>query len=288
MPPLVENGNTVPMTVSVASPMTPADHVKSIHVFNEKNPQPNIGNFYLGPRAGRAQVSTRIRLADSQKIVAIARLSRRLVLVRQRRRRGDAGGLHRGGDLMASALINVPAKAKRGEIIEIKTLMSHIMETGYRHTARARRSARHHHELLLPLQRRRDFPRRTVSGDLGESVHHLLHGGHRERQVRIRMDRRQRFYGDRVGLDNRRMRFGSRISLPALLIAALPSGAAEIPQAERRSGYSFMTPDTQAMQNDDSANPGMLWVLDGEKLWKRKAAPRAKPAPIATGMRAPA
>jgi sulfur-oxidizing protein SoxY len=75
LPPLVENGNTVPMTVSVASPMTADDHVVSIHVFNEKNPQPNIGNFYLGPHAGRAQVSTRIRLADSQKIVAIARLS---------------------------------------------------------------------------------------------------------------------------------------------------------------------------------------------------------------------
>ena len=75
VPPLVENGNTVSLTVSVASPMTAEDHVKSIHVFNEKNPQPNIGNFYLGPRAGRAQISTRIRLADSQKIVAIAKLS---------------------------------------------------------------------------------------------------------------------------------------------------------------------------------------------------------------------
>jgi sulfur-oxidizing protein SoxY len=75
VPPLVENGNTVPMTVSVSSPMTADDYVKSIHVFNEKNPQPNIGNFYLGPRAGRAQISTRIRLADTQKITAIARLS---------------------------------------------------------------------------------------------------------------------------------------------------------------------------------------------------------------------
>jgi sulfur-oxidizing protein SoxY len=75
IPPLVENGNTVPMTVSVASPMTADDHVKSIHVFNEKNPQPNIGNFYLTPASGRAQVSTRIRLADTQKVVAIARLS---------------------------------------------------------------------------------------------------------------------------------------------------------------------------------------------------------------------
>jgi sulfur-oxidizing protein SoxY len=75
VPPLVENGNTVPMTVSVASPMTSDDYVKSIHVFNEKNPQPHIGNFYLGARCGRAQISTRIRLADSQKIVAIAHLA---------------------------------------------------------------------------------------------------------------------------------------------------------------------------------------------------------------------
>ena len=75
VPPLVENGNTVPMTVSVDNPMTADNHVKSIHVFNEKNPQPNIGNFYLGQNAGRPQVSTRIRLADSQKITAIAKLS---------------------------------------------------------------------------------------------------------------------------------------------------------------------------------------------------------------------
>ncbi len=75
IPPLVENGNTVPMTVSVTSPMTSDDYVKSIHVFNEKNPQPNVGNFFLGPRAGRGQIATRIRLADTQTLTAIARLS---------------------------------------------------------------------------------------------------------------------------------------------------------------------------------------------------------------------
>jgi sulfur-oxidizing protein SoxY len=75
VPPLVENGNAVPLTISVDSPMTEGEHVKSIHVFNEKNPQPNVASFYLGPRAGRAQVSTRIRLADSQKLIAIAQLS---------------------------------------------------------------------------------------------------------------------------------------------------------------------------------------------------------------------
>jgi sulfur-oxidizing protein SoxY len=75
IPPLVENGNTVSLTVSVESPMTELDHVKSIHIFNEKNPQPYVTIFRLTPRVGRARVSTRIRLADSQKVVAIARLS---------------------------------------------------------------------------------------------------------------------------------------------------------------------------------------------------------------------
>lgn len=76
LPPLVENGNTVPITVSVESPMTEADHIKAIHVFNEKNPQPHVFNAWLGPRAGRAVVSTRIKLGDSQKIVAIAETSK--------------------------------------------------------------------------------------------------------------------------------------------------------------------------------------------------------------------
>jgi sulfur-oxidizing protein SoxY len=75
VPPLVENGNTVPLTVSVESPMTATDYVKAIHVFNEKNPQPNVIGVHLGPRAGKAAVSTRIKLAAAQKIVAVAELS---------------------------------------------------------------------------------------------------------------------------------------------------------------------------------------------------------------------
>jgi sulfur-oxidizing protein SoxY len=75
VPPLVENGNTVPLTVTVESPMTAADHVISIHVFNEKNPQPNVIGAWLGPRAGKAALSTRIKLADVQKIIAVAQLS---------------------------------------------------------------------------------------------------------------------------------------------------------------------------------------------------------------------
>ena len=75
LPPLVENGNTVPMTVTVDSPMTKADHVKAIHVFNEKNPQANVVSMRLGPRAGKAHVATRIRLAGTQTLTAIAEMS---------------------------------------------------------------------------------------------------------------------------------------------------------------------------------------------------------------------
>jgi sulfur-oxidizing protein SoxY len=75
VPPLVENGNTVSLVVSVDSPMTATDYVKSIRVFNEKNPQPNVINVHLGPRAGKAKISTRFRLADTQMITAIAEMS---------------------------------------------------------------------------------------------------------------------------------------------------------------------------------------------------------------------
>jgi sulfur-oxidizing protein SoxY len=75
LPPLVENGNVVPLAVTVESPMTEADHVRAIHVFTEKNPLPDVVSCRLGPRAGRASVATRIRLTDTQTVVAICELS---------------------------------------------------------------------------------------------------------------------------------------------------------------------------------------------------------------------
>ena len=75
IPPLVENGNSVSMKVAVESPMSEQDHVTAIHVFNEKNPQPNVISVHIGPRAGKAAFATRIKLADSQQIVAIAQMS---------------------------------------------------------------------------------------------------------------------------------------------------------------------------------------------------------------------
>ena len=75
MPPLIDNSNSVSLSVAVESPMTPADHVKAIHVFTEKNPLPNVVSVFLGPRAGRASIGTRVRIADTQTVTAIAELS---------------------------------------------------------------------------------------------------------------------------------------------------------------------------------------------------------------------
>ena len=73
--PLVENGNVVPVHISVSSPMTAADHVRRIALFTSRNPQPEVLVMQLGPRSGRAAVATRMRLATSQQVLAVAELS---------------------------------------------------------------------------------------------------------------------------------------------------------------------------------------------------------------------
>src|SRR5258708_35933935 len=91
------------------------------------------------------------------------------------------------------------------------------------------------------------------------------------------MDRRRRFFRDRFAFQHGRSKSARTIGGVTLMITAdLPLFATEIPQEQRRSGFSFMGPDTKAMQNDDTANPGMLWVLDGEVLWKSKAGAAGK------------
>ena len=137
IPPLVENGNTVAMTVTVESPMTPADHVKVVHVFNEKNPQPNVIDAYFGPRAAKGVVLLAHPPRRHPDPRRDRRDERRLVLVRPGRRHRHARRLP-GVQLMARTLINVPPKAKRGQVIEVKTLISHIMETAIAATRSAR------------------------------------------------------------------------------------------------------------------------------------------------------
>ena len=75
MPDLAENGNMVPFSVAVESPMTGAQYVKSITILSTGNPQPVIATFTLSPASGRALISGRLRLARSQDVLAVAELN---------------------------------------------------------------------------------------------------------------------------------------------------------------------------------------------------------------------
>lgn len=75
IPKLADNGNSVPLTITVDSPMTETDRVVALHLFSERNPRPTIASIALGPDAGRAQLATRIRLAGTQHIVAVAEMA---------------------------------------------------------------------------------------------------------------------------------------------------------------------------------------------------------------------
>lgn len=75
LPPIAENGHSVPLTVRVPGPMTDADNVAAIHLIAERNPRPAVATFHLGPWSGRAEVQTRIRLAGTQKLTVVAALS---------------------------------------------------------------------------------------------------------------------------------------------------------------------------------------------------------------------
>lgn len=75
IPHLAENGHLVPLTVSVESPMTAADHVTTLYLLSEKNPRPIIAKIGMSPATGRAALTTRIRLAGAQHVVAVAQMS---------------------------------------------------------------------------------------------------------------------------------------------------------------------------------------------------------------------
>lgn len=75
LPRLADNGHSVPLKVTVESPMTAAEHVRTITLLSERNPRPVLATFHFGPRAGRAEVVTRVRLNGTQRVVAVAQLS---------------------------------------------------------------------------------------------------------------------------------------------------------------------------------------------------------------------
>jgi sulfur-oxidizing protein SoxY len=92
LPEIAENGNTVPFTVSVESPMTEKDHVKAIHIIATANPQPGVATFRLTPLSGKAAVSSRMRLARTQDVIGIAELNDGRFLMAKRPVKVTIGG----------------------------------------------------------------------------------------------------------------------------------------------------------------------------------------------------
>ncbi len=181
---------------------------------------------------------------------------------------------------MARALINVPPKAKRGEIIEIKTLISHDMETGFR-----------------PDNTGKPIPRDIITDFVckynGEEVFRAeLHPAIAANPfftfttiatasgtLTFEWSGDQRLLGaprPRASPSNDRCRMNRVLAAVVACALACPLwaprhvAAAEIPLPERKSGYDQMSRETRAMQDDDTSNPAMLWVLDGEASWNRR------------------
>jgi sulfur-oxidizing protein SoxY len=75
LPQIAENGNSVPMQVKVDHPMAPANFVAAVHIIAERNPRPLVASFHLKPESGRAEISTRVRLAGTQKVTVLAGMS---------------------------------------------------------------------------------------------------------------------------------------------------------------------------------------------------------------------
>ena len=92
LPDVAENGEAVPLSVAVDSPMTEADHVSEVVILAEANPRPTVAQFTFTPLSGRAEVTTRIRLGESQRVTAVARMSDGSVHIAQRSVAVTVGG----------------------------------------------------------------------------------------------------------------------------------------------------------------------------------------------------
>lgn len=92
LPEIAENGSTVPLTVSVDSPMTADNHVKAIHVVAEGNPNPEVCSFHLTPGCGKAEVATRVRLGKTQNVTVAAVMSDGKVFTGKREVKVTIGG----------------------------------------------------------------------------------------------------------------------------------------------------------------------------------------------------
>lgn len=137
LPLVSENGASVPLTVSVERPVDGDDPVAEIHLFAPLNPQPEIAVFRLTPLAGRAEIATRIRLNESQTVIAVARTASGQVLLGERDVRVTVNGCLMVDDTYGSAndfqtRLRAPQLLAAGEAGEVLSIINHPMETGLR------------------------------------------------------------------------------------------------------------------------------------------------------------
>jgi sulfur-oxidizing protein SoxY len=136
LPMLSEDGSSVPLTVTLRNdvPLSDASFIRSLHLFAARNPSPEIASFELAPAMGRVQISTRVRLNETQHVIAVARLSQGAVLVAEREVRITTSGcLARSGGAEGPEMqvrVRLPPKAPPGVPVEVVTLITHPMETG--------------------------------------------------------------------------------------------------------------------------------------------------------------
>lgn len=133
-----EIGTSVPVTVRVESPMTPDNYARAVHLFADANPRPKLLSAFFTPESGVAEVSTRIRLDGAQTVTAVAEMSDGSFWRADKHLTIAFGACHSlnvsGGrqKFVPTSRISVPPKAAMGEIMPVRTLITHPMETGFR------------------------------------------------------------------------------------------------------------------------------------------------------------
>jgi len=137
LPLVSEDGSSVQLTVRADSPMTDDSYVRSIQLFATRNPSPEIAEFEFSPRAGQALLTTRVRLNESQTVVAVARTNKNVVHVASRDIRITTSGCLARADTYDSSnemqvRVRTPPKWEAGKPNEVLTLINHPMETGLR------------------------------------------------------------------------------------------------------------------------------------------------------------
>jgi sulfur-oxidizing protein SoxY len=137
LPLVSEDGSAVSLTIRVDGPMNETDHVETVHLFAPGNPTPELAVFHFTPLAGRAEIQTRVRLNESQTVIAIARMRSGELRVAEREVRVTTTGClmrddtYPESDLMQTR-IRVPDSLAAGEPGEVLTIINHPMETGLR------------------------------------------------------------------------------------------------------------------------------------------------------------